>query len=285
MTLKSGVSAKVSDVLGINNNYGITTTAWKYLYDESSTSMQTNIIFDGNNRLYYIEGQNMVYFDMAARAATVKAAASASSTGLICYDHGDIIYTFLGTGTSFEAYSISGDSFSALTATPAAMSSKTQPFYGGGDFIYISIAGAMYRYSISGNSWATMTAPGVTLTSFCGCGYYEDEIYYFYYSGSGSSVYIYSISGNSWRTISLVSIGISTSITPQLLCRNGYLFLVDINISNSYRIALANNTVTQIPDPVEFSAWGVANIRDCIIGVFENSGGPNRYYIRRYYCD
>lgn len=160
------------------------------------------------------------------------------------YTGRDYIYALRGNGTTdFYRYSISGNSWTAMTSISATVHYGGSLTYTGGDYIYATrgnVTTAFYRYSISGNSWTAMTSTpvaigGTTLTYTGG-----DFIYSFINEGS-TAFYRYSISNNSWTLMTATPV--DSRGGTSLVYANNYIYaLRGGGYTNFWRYSLGSDT-------------------------------------------
>src|SRR6185369_7447310 len=136
--------------------YRVTSTAIHFQSGTHSGTLVTN----QNPRITKLNGDLWTIVGNGPSGGTTWGAS------LVYPGSGDFIYGTVGMGvTAFYRYSISGNSWTTMTAIPAALNQEGSSLVSpGGDYIYLTRGDStdFYRYSISGNSWTTMTAtPGV----------------------------------------------------------------------------------------------------------------------------
>ena len=125
---------------------------------------------------------------------------------LIYPGSGDYIYGNI-SDQNFRRYSISGDSWTAMTTPPIQLWAPGGLYYpGSGDFLYrpgnSNPSPKLYKYSISGNSWSLLADPPGAIGQVADLNTGGD---YIYVLGNGTTaLYRYSISGNSWTTLTSV---------------------------------------------------------------------------------
>jgi outer membrane protein assembly factor BamB len=119
------------------------------------------------------------------------------------------VYAFQGNGqAAFWVYSISGNSWTALTSAPAAVGDGGSLVYDGANSIYAfqgnDITG-FWRYNISSNTWTTLAAAPDTVYSG-GALQFDGGNYMYAFRGDNSNEFWrYDISGNSWTALANTS--------------------------------------------------------------------------------
>jgi outer membrane protein assembly factor BamB len=115
------------------------------------------------------------------------------------------VYAFQGNGqTAFWVYSISGNSWTALTSAPAAVGDGGSLVYDGANSIYAfqgnNLTG-FWRYNISSNTWTTLAAAPANVSSG-GALQFDGGNYVYAFRGNNTNTFWrYDISGNSWTTM------------------------------------------------------------------------------------
>lgn len=139
--------------------------------------------------------------------AALTAATDARGSRLAYPGSGDFIYETRGdTDTSLNRYSISGNSWTALTSSNcgAAIGDDSLLIAGDSGFLYASCPGGngttdFVRYNISGDSWANRTTSPFGLLGSAGGAVWDGGN--LIYALGGTTFASYSISGNSWTSL------------------------------------------------------------------------------------
>ena len=190
----------------------------------------------------------------AAWSAMADAPAALGAGASLAYPgSGDYIYVLAGgVGTTFYRYSISGNSWSTMTAIPASVSSGGDIISTGNDYLYAhrgSSAKDFYRYSISGNSWSNMASTTVSFAAGASLVYPVSGDYMYATAGGGGSnttFYRYSISSNSWSATTSAP-GTSGFTSGASLAYSGsgdYIYTFTGWVANFYRYAISGDSWT-----------------------------------------
>ena len=112
------------------------------------------------------------------------------------------VYAFQGNGqTAFWVYSISGNSWTALTSAPAAVGDGGSLAYDGANSIYAfqgnNLTG-FWRYNISSDTWTTLAAAPANVSSGGALRFDGGNYVYAFRGNNTSTFWRYDISGDSW---------------------------------------------------------------------------------------
>jgi outer membrane protein assembly factor BamB len=130
---------------------------------------------------------------------------TANHTISVTFASNSNVYAFQGNGqTAFWVYSISGNSWTALTSAPAAVGDGGSLVYDGANSIYAfqgnNLTG-FWRYNISSNTWTTLAAAPANVSSG-GALQFDGGNYVYAFRGNNTNTFWrYDISGNSWTTM------------------------------------------------------------------------------------
>lgn len=193
---------------------------------------------------------------------------------------GDYIYAIKGGSATFWRYSISGNSWSALTSIPESTGSAADIIAPGNGYVYLSCACAtdyFYQYDIAGNSWSAALANppgalggGATDPSMT----YDGSNLIYVLSGNGDNkLYSYSISGDSWdATLTDTPDGISGDFSTIVYTGSGdFIYLLRGSDKRFERYSISGNSYATMTSPPAISAYpnlAVAN------GVIYELRGP-----------
>jgi len=115
------------------------------------------------------------------------------------------VYAFQGNGqAAFWVYSISGNSWTALTSAPAAVGDGGSLVYDGANSIYAfrgnNLTG-FWRYNISSNTWTTLAAAPANVSSGGALRFDGGNYVYAFQGNNKNAFWRYDISGNSWTAM------------------------------------------------------------------------------------
>jgi outer membrane protein assembly factor BamB len=169
------------------------------------------------------------------------------------------VYAFQGNGqAAFWVYSISGNSWTALTSAPAAVGDGGSLVYDGANSIYAfqgnNLTG-FWRYNISSNTWTMLAAAPDTVYSG-GALQFDGGNYIYAFRGDNSNEFWrYDISGNSWT--SLANTPNSVRYGGSLVYNGGnYMYAFRGNNSNEFwRYDISGNSwtaMTNTPNSVRY---------------------------------
>jgi hypothetical protein len=130
---------------------------------------------------------------------------TANHTISVTFAANNHVYAFQGNGqTAFWVYSISGNSWTALTSAPAAVGDGGALAYDGANSIYAfqgNNLDGFWRYNISSDTWTTLAATPDTVYSG-GALQFDGGNYIYAFRGNNSNAFWrYDISGNSWTAM------------------------------------------------------------------------------------
>ena len=193
-----------------------------------------------------------------------------------------------GNTTGFYKYSISGNSWTALTVVPGAV------YYGGtmirngsDNDIYVTqgkdLAG-FYKYSISGNSWTALTVvPGVVGIGGTMIRNGSDNDIYVTQGGYGQGFYKYSISGNSWTALTVVP---ETVHSGSAMIRNGadndIYVMTGRGFTGFYKYSISGNSWTALAAVPGGVSAGSAMLRNGADNDIYVVGGGSSYGFYKY---
>ena len=226
----------------------------------------------GGDNLYAFQGGTTAFWRYAISSESPylwteleDTSANVKYGGALCSTGDDYIYSFRGnTQKDFWRYSISGDSWTAMTDAPdTVFSGGSLTYPGSGDFIYAlrgNYTTTFWRYSISGNSWSTMTSTSANVGAggaLCSTG---DDYIYAFRGGYNTTFWRYSISGDSWTAMTSTSADIHGG---GALCYPGsgnYIYALRGNTQRDFwRYSISGNTwstMASTPVNVGYVGWG-----------------------------
>ncbi len=208
-----------------------TTDIWRYDIDSNSFLGASDLVVNGSTvtvgrggdsfyyqgKIYTIRGvntRNLYVYDIASGVWSQLADSPSGNQTFNQYTHGVLangeIYMMGGSAatTQFQKYTISSNTWTTLTVTPATVSDGALAYPGSGDFIY-SVRGSgtatTWRYSISGNSWDDAAVADLQSEVYAGSGtaFVSDGTDLYLVPGLGvSNFQKYTIATNTWSTLS-----------------------------------------------------------------------------------
>lgn len=173
-----------------------------------------NLISDGSQYIYYLRGGNtngLLRYNTSSNSWETRTNGNGNfNTDTFGAKAGQYLY-FLRSGTIFERYDTSGNSWATMAVLPASVGNGGGVVYpGNGDYIY-ALRGAgtatFYRYSISGNSWddgsvADLPSSPQSTVANIGARLVSDGTDIYAIAGYGSGRLLkYTVASNSWAEL------------------------------------------------------------------------------------
>ena len=194
---------------------------------------------------------------------------------------GDYIYLFGGYNstdvaqTAVYRYSVSGNSYTAMTSLPVAIAASFSAIaYGGDVYLWYSNAGvgAGYKYSVSGNSYTAIAAPGIIPQGVSTVGSYI-------YIQNGTTLKRYDPALDSYTNMTAVPVNaayyMGTDGTDLWLFGQSQSYLYSVS-GNSYTAKAAINN----PSGQAWNNWYGHNI--LYTGAAATTRNKNRFWVPHY---
>jgi len=185
------------------------------------------------------------------------------------------VYAFQGNGqATFWVYSISGNSWTALTSAPDAVGDGGSLVYDGADSIYAFQGNDLtgfWRYNISSNTWTTLAATPTNVSSGGALRFDGGNYVYAFQGNNTNTFWRYDISGNSWTA--MANTPASVRFGGSLAYDGGnYMYALRGDNSNAYwRYDISGNSWTAMANTPATVRYG---------GSLAYDGGSYMYALR-----
>ncbi len=171
------------------------------------------------------------------------------------------VYAFQGNGqTAFWVYSISGNSWTALTSAPATVGDGGSLSYDGANSIYAfqgNNLDGFWRYDISSNTWTTLAAAPDNVSSGGALRFDGGNYVYAFRGNNKNKFWRYDIAGNSWTELANAPANVDAG--GSLAYDGGsYMYAFQGNNKNKFwRYDIAGNSWTELATaPANVDAGG-----------------------------
>mgnify|MGYP002401972929 CR=1 FL=1 len=174
-----------------------------------NTDWHQNMVFDGDQSIYYVGGEgewstDRVYkYDIPSRSVTQIGTQIATKSGWKgVYRAGEIFYMPTDGQNIFQKYNTSTNSWTQLADMPFNSSWGSSIVDGGNGSLYVSFGARtnFYRYDIAGNSWHALASMTHTPHTGGGLARMGNMIYVLTANGSGH-FYRYNMTNNTWSQV------------------------------------------------------------------------------------
>ncbi|KKP86849.1 MAG: hypothetical protein UR87_C0010G0011 [candidate division CPR3 bacterium GW2011_GWE2_35_7] len=196
-------------------SYSVSTDNWNVngynLYDPNYGYAHGAPIYDGDNTIYYVSGQNWgsltdIYkMDLTTKVRTKVGSypISGARAGIagIYKDNALYLASWYGN-TIFYKFDLINSTWATLATFPYATTYGCDMIDGEDGYIYYSPGGRVnfYRYDIINNTWGSLTSAPIAIGSGGGIEKIGADIYAF--SGGGTPYFMkYDVAGNTWTTL------------------------------------------------------------------------------------
>lgn len=220
--------------------YNPTTNKWSDLAAGPTITASSSMVAPNDNYIYVVDGSQTWKYDIANNSWLSASEIGKSDTGVVYSQDGSFqnagsaitevngkIYVVPGSGSSFDEFDPTTNTWLSLTTTPTSTTSGTAMAPVGSNDIYVLDGGALnlYKFDILNNSWTSTLAavPGATVLGAGASIVYPGSGDYLYVlkGNNTTEFYRYSISGNSWTTL---------AVTPGTVRMGGSMTMIGTDI-------------------------------------------------------